>query len=71
MAVVPLLLPVHSQVQGPAPLTAEAVPALQRPALGAALNVMPFAGPQAPFTAVGSPVLPALTVSELTAVAEL
>ena len=68
---VPLLLPVHCQVHGPLPVTAEAVPALQRPALGATLALVPFAGPHAPFTGVGSAVLPVLTVSELSAVADV
>ena len=50
--VVPPLLPVHCQVHGPVPVTAEAVPAVQRPALGATLAVVPFAGPHAPFSGV-------------------
>jgi len=71
MEVVPLLLPVHCQVHGPVPVTAEAVPALQRPMLGATVEVVPFAGPHAPFTGVASAVLPALTENELSAVADV
>jgi hypothetical protein len=50
LAVVPPLLPAQDQFHGPLPLTAEAVPVVQSPVLGALLTV-PFAVPQEPFTA--------------------
>ena len=49
-AVVPLFDPVQLHVHGPLPLTAVAVPALQRFAVGAVVNTPPFDDPQAPFT---------------------
>ena len=48
--VVPLLLPAQDQCHGPLPVTAEAVPRLQSPVLGAVFTAMPLAGPQEPFT---------------------
>jgi hypothetical protein len=51
------------------PVTAEAVPALHKPVLGATVAVVPFAGPQAPFTGAG-PLVPEVTVSELDAIAD-
>jgi hypothetical protein len=50
---VPPLLPLHAQAQGPVPVTVVAVPALQRPAVGAVETATPFAEPQTPLTAVG------------------
>jgi hypothetical protein len=52
VAVLPPLLPVQLHDHGPLPLTAEAVPAVQRFAVGLALTVAPFEEPQAPLTAV-------------------
>ena len=52
-AVVPPLLPAQDQFHGPLPLTAEAVPLVQSPVLGALLAVVPLAEPQEPFTAAG------------------
>jgi hypothetical protein len=49
--VVPLLLPVQDQPHGPLPVTAEAVPRLQSPVLGALASAKPLAGPHEPFTA--------------------
>jgi hypothetical protein len=49
------LEPVHIQFHGPEPLTAVALPVLQRFAVGAALTAVPFAVPQAPFTGVPPP----------------
>jgi hypothetical protein len=48
---VPLLMPAQDQCHGPPPVTAEAVPKLQSPVLGAVLSATPLAGPQEPFTA--------------------
>jgi hypothetical protein len=50
---VPPLLPLHVQAQGPAPVTVVAMPAVQRPAVGAIVTATPFAEPQTPLTAVG------------------
>src|SRR5262249_1172051 len=49
--VVPLLLPAQAHFHGPLPVTAEAVPRLQSPVLGAVPTAMPLAGPHEPFTA--------------------
>jgi hypothetical protein len=49
-AVEPPLLPPQVQLQGPLPLTADAVPVLQRLALGFALTVAAFELPHAPLT---------------------
>jgi len=49
-AVLPPLLPAQLHDQGPEPPTADAVPALQRPVVGAALTAMPLAEPHVPFT---------------------
>ncbi|TAL04119.1 MAG: hypothetical protein EPO08_02400 [Rhodospirillaceae bacterium] len=43
--------PVQLHAHGPDPLTAEAVPILQRPETGLLLAGAPLAGPQMPFTA--------------------
>ena len=51
LAVVPPFRPPQVQVQGPDPLTAEAVPALHKLALGALPIDAPFAEPQAPLVA--------------------
>jgi hypothetical protein len=50
-AVVALLLPAQDQCHGPLPVTAEGVPRLQSPVLGAVLSATPLAGPHGPFTA--------------------
>ncbi len=63
LAVVPPLDPVQLHVHGPVPLTAVAVPVLQRLVVGAEVNVPPFEEPQTPFTAVGENV--AVTVQAL------
>jgi hypothetical protein len=47
------LLPAQLHVHGPLPLTADAVPALQRLVVGAVLTATPFAGPHCPFTGGG------------------
>jgi hypothetical protein len=52
-AVVPLLLPAQLQFHGPVPVTAEAVPALHRLAVGALATVVPPALPYTPFTGGG------------------
>jgi hypothetical protein len=52
VAVLPPLLPAQLHDHGPLPLTAEAVPAVQRFAVGLALTVAPFEEPQAPLTGV-------------------
>ena len=49
-AVLPPLLPAQLHDHGPLPLTVEAVPAVQRLAVGAVLTVAPFEQPHAPFT---------------------
>ena len=51
LAVVPPLLPAQDQFHGPLPVTAEAVPTLQSPVVGALLTAVPLAVPQEPFTA--------------------
>ena len=48
-AVLPPLLPAQLHAHGPMPLTVEAVPAVQRFAVGAVLTDAPFALPHAPF----------------------
>ena len=53
VAVVPPLLPAQVHDHGPVPLTADAVPALQRLAVGAVLKLPPFEEPQRPLTGVG------------------
>ena len=50
VAVEPPLLPTQVHDHGPLPLTAEAVPAVQRLVVGAVLTATPFAGPHCPFT---------------------
>ncbi len=50
-AVAPPLLPAQFQLHGPAPLTADAVPTLQRLVVGALVRLAPFEEPHAPFTA--------------------
>ena len=52
VAFVPPFNPVQPQVHGPVPLTAVAVPTLQRFVVGAAVNVCPFDAPQAPLTGI-------------------
>ena len=49
----PPLLPAQLQLHGPLPATADAAPALQRLAVGAALADAPFALPHAPSTGGG------------------
>ena len=53
-AVLPPLLPAQLHAHGPLPLTVEAVPAVQRLAVGLALTVVPFALPHAPLTGVAA-----------------
>jgi hypothetical protein len=48
LAVVPPLLPAHVHDHGPVPLTAEAVPVLQRFTVGALLTATPLAAPHTP-----------------------
>lgn len=50
LALLPPLAPAHVHVQGPAPLTAVAVPVAHSPAVGATSVSPPFAVPQAPLT---------------------
>jgi hypothetical protein len=50
---VPPFEPLHDQLKGPEPVTADADPALQRFAVGADGTGIPLAVPQAPFTGVG------------------
>jgi hypothetical protein len=64
-AVVPPLLPAQVHVNGPAPATADAVPALHSPAAGFTFTASPFIGPQMPLTGVG----PVAKVAEHMAVA--
>jgi hypothetical protein len=47
-AVAPPSLPAQFQYQGPLPMTVDALPALQRLAVGAVLTAMPFALPHLP-----------------------
>jgi hypothetical protein len=49
-AVVPPLLPAQLHDHGPLPLTVDAVPAVQRLAVGALVRLPPFEEPHAPFT---------------------
>ena len=49
LAVVPPFDPAQLQVQGPEPVTALAVPVVQRSVVGALVRVVLFAGPQVPF----------------------
>ncbi len=58
LAVAPTLLPVHVHVQGPEPVTAEAVPAPHSPVAGALEAAVPFAAPHAP--SVGPVAVPEL-----------
>jgi hypothetical protein len=51
-AAVPPLLPVQLQFHGPLPVTDEAVPVVQRLAVGLLLKLSPFDEPQAPFSGV-------------------
>src|SRR3954471_18503516 len=51
LAVVPPLLPAQLHFQGPLPVIAEAVPAVQRLFVGAAEKLAPFEEPHAPLTA--------------------
>ncbi len=48
-AVLPPFAPAHVHVHGPAPATADAVPALQRFVAGAEVNVPALDDPQEPF----------------------
>lgn len=48
LAVVPLFLPEHTQLQGPEPVTVVSVPAEQRFVIGADASVCPLLLPQAP-----------------------
>jgi len=52
-AVVPPLEPEHDQLQGPEPVTDEAVPILQRLMVGAEARVAPLDEPHAPLTGGG------------------
>ena len=52
LAFVPPLLPIQLQLQGPVPVTAVAVPIVQKLVVGATVNVVPLLLPQAPFTGV-------------------
>ena len=52
-AAVPPLEPAQLHDHGPLPLTAEAVPALQRLAVGALVRLAPFEEPHAPLTEDG------------------
>ena len=49
-AALPPLLPAQLHAHGPLPLTVDAVPAVQRFAVGAVLTDAPFEEPHAPFT---------------------
>jgi hypothetical protein len=51
-ALVPPLAPLHVHVHGPLPLTDDAVPVVQRLAVGAAVRSAPLLLPQAPLVAV-------------------
>ena len=51
-AVVPPFEPVHVQVHGPAPATADGVPTKHRFAVGALVNWLPFEAPQTPSTRI-------------------
>ena len=53
LAVVPPFSPAQLQVQGPEPVTALALPVVQRLVLGAAVKVPPWAVPHAPSTGIG------------------
>jgi hypothetical protein len=55
LAVVPPLLPTQLHVQGPVPLSVEAVPVVQRPEVGALLKLWPLDELQTPLTAVDPP----------------
>jgi len=50
LAVVPPLLPAQLHDHGPLPLTVDAVPALQRLAVGALVRLPPFEEPHVPLT---------------------
>lgn len=52
-AVFPPLSPVQLQLHGPEPVTAVAVPAVQKLSVGADIALWPFALPQRPFTGAG------------------
>jgi hypothetical protein len=52
-AVLPPLLPAQSQLHGPLPLIADAVPAVQRLVVGLLLRLSPFDDPQVPLTGAG------------------
>ena len=46
------MLPEHVQLYGPVPLTAEVLPELHWPEVGALYTLVPFAVPHEPLTAV-------------------
>ena len=50
-AVVPPFVPAQDHAHGPVPLMAEAVPVLQRPVVGADVELTLFEAPHAPLTA--------------------
>jgi hypothetical protein len=50
LAGVPPLLPAQDQFHGPVPVTADAVPRLQSPVVGALVTATPLAVPHEPFT---------------------
>jgi hypothetical protein len=58
LVVVPVLAPVQVHDQGPVPLTAEDVPAEQRPVVGLLVKSAPFDAPQVPFTVIRAVQLP-------------
>ena len=51
--VVPPLTPMHVQLHGPVPVTTDAVPEVQKLAVGAVVKVPPLLVPHAPLTGVG------------------
>ena len=67
LASVPLFIPVQFQLQGPVPVTAVAVPALQKLVVGAMVNAPPLLEPQLPLITTGEK--EAMTVPEICAAA--
>ena len=61
-AVVPPLLPPQLHDHGPLPLTVDAVPALQRLAVGALVSLPPFEEPHVPLT-LAPPLAEAVSVA--------
>jgi len=54
LTLLPPLIPLQFQSNGPAPTTAVALPVAQRPDVGLVYTLLPFAGPHDPWTFCGA-----------------